>query len=116
MHLFVGNLPSIRSDILCEILCTYFEQYGVVYTVYIPINMKRSSPAFGLNKGHAFIMMEDVAYLQYVADINRLLYISVSTITSNTNNKSNDLTVSVQIITSMPPSHKGDPVLLQEVL
>ena len=60
-------------------------------------------------------MMEDVAYLQYVADINRLLYISVSTITSNTNNKSNDLTVSVQIITSMPPSHKGDPVLLQEV-
>jgi RNA recognition motif-containing protein len=114
MHLFVGNLPSIRSDILCEILCTYFEQYGVVYTVYIPTNMKRSSPAFGLNKGHAFIMMEDAVYLYYIAAIHRPLYISYAD-TSDTSDTSHHLTVSLQIVASTPPSHKSDPVLLQEV-
>jgi hypothetical protein len=73
--------------------------------------MKRSSPAFGLNKGHAFIMMEDAVYLYYIAAIHRPLYISYA----DTSDTSYHLTVSLQIVASTPPSHKGDPVLLQEV-
>ena len=99
MRILICNLPS---TITSAELCTYFEQYGTVYNVYIPMNMKRSSPTFGLNKGHAFIIIEDVAYLYYIASIARPLYIC-------------GITVILQIDVHTPPSHKSDPVLLQEV-
>jgi RNA recognition motif-containing protein len=101
MILLIGNLPRHISH---DQLCTYFEAYGIVYDIYMPVVMKRCSPYFGSNKGHAFITIQDAPYLYYLSSIERPLYL-------------NDiLLVSVTIVNKdTPPSHKSDPVLLQEI-
>ena len=99
MILLISNLPY---HITPTQLCTYFESFGTIHNIYMPITMKRSSPYFGCNKGHAFLSITDAPYLTYIATIDRPLY-------------SNDISFCIQLVNGAPPSHKGIPVMLQEV-